>query len=67
MAFTGNASTISSYAALRLLSSSIDQTAFVMSANAAPDGGGGTYVYVASNASGCVFIGSVTNSLLIFG
>lgn len=65
MAFTGNASIITSHAALRLLSHSIDQTALVMSANTAPDGGGGTYVYVATDtSSGCTFIGSVSGTTL---
>jgi len=49
MGFTGNASTISSFAALRLLSSSTTQTAFVAAVSAAPDGGGGTYAYIPSN------------------
>jgi hypothetical protein len=65
MAFTGNASTISSHAALRLLSHTVDQTAFVMSANTAPDGGGGTYVYVATDtSSGCMFTGSASGTTL---
>jgi hypothetical protein len=65
MGFSGNASTVASHAALRLLSSSSNQTAFVAAANAAPDGGGGTYTYVASNTSfGSLFTGSVSGTTL---
>jgi hypothetical protein len=65
MGFTGSASVIASHAALRLHSHSTDQTAFVMGASAAPDGGGGTYVYVASDtSSGCLFTGSVSGTTL---
>lgn len=65
MAFTGNAAVVSSYPALRLLSSSTDQTAFVAAALAAPDGGGGTYAYVATDtSSGCLFTGSVSGTTL---
>jgi hypothetical protein len=78
MAFTGNASTISSHAALRLLSKSTNQTAFVASTDSAPDGGGGTYTFVPSDvSSGCLFAGSlsgttltvtsVTNGVLVIG
>src|SRR5882724_8048040 len=65
MAFTGNASTVATHAALRLLSKSTYQTAFVASTSAAPDGGGGTYIYVASDTtSGCLFTGSVSGTTL---
>ena len=65
MAFAGNASTVSSHAALRLLSKSSNQAAFVASTNSAPDGGGGTYSYVASDvSSGCLFAGSLSGTTL---
>ncbi len=65
MGFTGNAATVSSYAALRLLSKSTNQTAFVMAASSAPDGGGGTFAYISSDtSSGCLFTGSVSGTTL---
>ena len=64
MSFTGNASVTASQAALRLLSSATYQTAFVEATASTPDGGGGTYAYVASNTSGCVFTASVSGTTL---
>lgn len=64
MSFSGNASVVASHAALRLLSSATYQTAFVQGDIAAPDGGGGTYTYVASNTSGCQFTASVSGTTL---
>ena len=65
MAFTGNAAVVSSYPALRLLSSSANQTAFVAAAQTAPDGGGGTYAYIPTDtSSGCLFTASVSGTTL---
>lgn len=64
MSFSGNASVVASHAALRLLSSATYQTALVEGVVSTPDGGGGTYAYVASSTSGCVFTASVSGFTL---